>query len=323
MLNLRIYQINKDRDEKSMSFVRYESLERFQGTSQINSSIYDKVWEGEVNGSSLEDVYVTFNRYHPKNFKGHSLSVSDVVEIVSSPDIVGKIHYSKTDMSSEYTELAEYILAQERLREKGVDFEAHDYTGLNKPIIKSGFYFCDSFGFKEVEFEPEKTISAFEQDTNKIKVVVLNPGERAKIAEIDGSLEGMQKLVGGYIEPFYPYREEVCIVCNEEGKIDGLPLNRSVRDEVSGEVIDIIAGTAFICDCSGEKLGSLSEEQLKRYEKKHLLPEFFVRLNGHIVGRPYDPEMKASLDSRIQTAESKAQSGASSENSVSKEEPER
>lgn len=41
-------------------------------------------------------------------------------------------------------------------------------------------------------------------EEKKIKVVLLEPGKLARTAEIDASLAGMQKVVGGLIEPFYP-----------------------------------------------------------------------------------------------------------------------
>ena len=65
-------------------------------------------------------------------------------------------------------------------------------------------------------------------EEKKIKVVLLEPGKLARTAEIDASLAGMQKVVGGLIEPFYPFEEQVCIVCNEESKINGMRPNRSV-----------------------------------------------------------------------------------------------
>ena len=43
-------------------------------------------------------------------------------------------------------------------------------------------------------------------EEKKIKVVLLEPGKLARTAEIDASLAGMQKVVGGLIEPFYPLR---------------------------------------------------------------------------------------------------------------------
>lgn len=66
---------------------------------------------------------------------------------------------------------------------------------------------------------------------NGITVVMLEPGKMARKATIDSSLEGLQKAVGGYIEAFYPFEEMTCIVCNEEGKLNGMPLNRAIYSE--------------------------------------------------------------------------------------------
>lgn len=61
----------------------------------------------------------------------------------------------------------------------------------------------------------EATKGAFAMENEKmIKVVLLEPGKLARAVEIDASLAGMQKVVGGLIEPFYPFEEQVCIVCN-------------------------------------------------------------------------------------------------------------
>lgn len=81
-------------------------------------------------------------------------------------------------------------------------------------------------------------------------------------------------------------------VCNEEGKINGLPLNRAIRDEDTGDIADIIAGTFFICDCSGESFGSLSKEQQKRYLEKYRLPERFFRSRDGIESVPYKPQSR-------------------------------
>lgn len=66
-------------------------------------------------------------------------------------------------------------------------------------------------------------------DEKKIKVVMLEPGKLAHTAEIGTSLGDLQKVVDGLIEPFYPFEEQVCIVCNDEGKINGMSPNRSVK----------------------------------------------------------------------------------------------
>ena len=50
--------------------------------------------------------------------------------------------------------------------------------------------------------------------SNKINVVLCEPGKLARAATIEASLESYQKTVGGYIEAYYPFEEPVCIVCN-------------------------------------------------------------------------------------------------------------
>ena len=79
-------------------------------------------------------------------------------------------------------------------------------------------------------------------------------------------------------------------VCNDEGKINGLPLNRAIRDEDTNEIVDIIAGTFFICDCRKESFGSLSEEQQKRYLEKYRLPERFFLTRDGIEAVSYKPK---------------------------------
>ena len=96
-------------------------------------------------------------------------------------------------------------------------------------------------------------------EEKKIKVVLLEPGKLARTAEIGTSLEDLQKIVDGLIEAYYPFEEQVCIVCNEESKINGMQPNRSVKNE-DGVMVDFICGPAFICDCRGESFDSLSDE---------------------------------------------------------------
>ena len=231
-MDIKIYQINLSRDDDRIAFLGHSQLERFQESAEVNSRIYDKVFEGAVEADTLEGVYQMFNCDCPDGFRGHSLSVSDVVEIVGDKD--------------------------------------------------AGFYFCDSIGFQRVEFDPDQ---AQELGTGMLRIVLVEPGKVARVAEIDGSLEGMQKTVGGYIQAVYPFEETVCLVCNEEGKLQGLPLNRALRDE-DNSVYDIVAGTFFVCDCSTENFKSLNEEQLKRYTEKYKRPERFVQIDDQILAIP-------------------------------------
>lgn len=341
-MKIRIYQINMERDSDYVSFMPLESLQKNHGTESINSSIYDRIYETEVACCSLEDVYRMFNLEHPADYPGRSLSVSDVVEVMDEQD---------------------------------------------QQATQPGFYFCDSVGFHRVEFDPAQ---AQVKDTT-MRVVICEPGKLSRIAMIKPGLESLQSVVGGYIEPFYAFEEEVCIICNEEGKINGMALNRAVYVEkqpteisygelcrefreaeskgehrsglivftedsfadhyseesrtyavssqnkafqpgmggysifasaIDGsdplvrlehymaaeqggedgwvietcylkheekEIVDVIAGTFLICDCSGSDFGSLTQEQAARYAKEFRLPERFYREAGKVKAVPFDP----------------------------------
>ena len=81
-MDIKIYQINRTRDVDRIKFLGMDSLKDFRGIQDINSMIYDMVYQGNVEARDLEDVYRMFNTEHPLDFEGHSLSVSDVVEVV-------------------------------------------------------------------------------------------------------------------------------------------------------------------------------------------------------------------------------------------------
>ena len=88
----------------------------------------------------------------------------------------------------------------------------------------------------------------------KIDVVLVEPGKPAVMAEIGSDLDSLQRAVGGSIEAAYFYDDPIAIVCNEDGKNIGLPMNRAVKDE-NGEIMDIIVGKFFICGL-GEDVGA-------------------------------------------------------------------
>ncbi len=111
-----------------------------------------------------------------------------------------------------------------------------------------------------------------------------------------GILGELSENRGRVCRSLLSFEEPVCIVCNEEGKINGLPLNRAIYAEPDrGEMLDIIAGTFFICDCSGENFGSLSPEQLRRYTELFKYPEQFFRAGNDIKAVPYIPEKSGAL----------------------------
>lgn len=115
-------------------------------------------------------------------------------------------------------------------------------------------------------------------ENDKLKVLYIEPMKTPQIVEIDGDLESMQNLVGGYIEEYMPFEDEVAIVCNDEGKINGLEPNRGIFDK-EGELQDIICGPFFICyaPVESEKYLSLPDNLRKKYEEMFRHPEMITR----------------------------------------------
>lgn len=122
---------------------------------------------------------------------------------------------------------------------------------------------------------------------NKINVLLINPGEHPKRVEIDGDLKSLQAAVDGYIEVVYPFKDPVAVICNEEGKLRNLPLNRGLRDE-SGQLYDIISGSFLVVGLGEEDVSSLSPEMMVKYERLFYHPEVFINLNDKILCFPSD-----------------------------------
>ena len=57
-----------------------------------------------------------------------------------------------------------------------------------------------------------------------MKVIQKLPGEPAEIIEVENDLKALQKKVGGYIETV-TFARNACVICNEEGRLLGLPFN--------------------------------------------------------------------------------------------------
>jgi hypothetical protein len=115
-----------------------------------------------------------------------------------------------------------------------------------------------------------------------MEVVMVEPGKEARLAEIGSDLKSLQTAVGGYIEAAYFFDDPVALICNEEGKVYGMPYNRAVRDE-AGRVQDIIAGPFFVCGLGEESFCSLPKELQTKYLDMFKYPEKFLTIGGKIV----------------------------------------
>ncbi len=238
-MNIKVYQIDLDRDKKKVAFLPYSGIPRENGKEGIDSSIYRKQFEGQVSTDDLEDVFEMFNRGVPAGHSGRSMSVSDVVEVTDSRE--------------------------------------------NEP----GFYYCDSIGFRKVDFDAKMVLTP---ERDLMTVVMVEPGKEAYVTEIGRRLEDMQRAVDGYIETFYPGPDdEAVFICNEDGKLDGHRPNRAVYSK-DGEMTDIIFGPFFICGSDGERFASLPENLREKYTEMYRLPERFTRdFAGAIKAERYMP----------------------------------
>lgn len=117
-----------------------------------------------------------------------------------------------------------------------------------------------------------------------MKVVYIEPNKDAEIRNIGTGLKAMQDIVGGCIQAIYPFDDPIAIVCNDEGKMNGLELNRGLTYD-NGELYDIIAGTFFICLArpDSEDLEGLTDELASKYLKMFKEPEIFMTVNGKII----------------------------------------
>lgn len=210
-MHIRIYQINTDRDVNRVKFEPYNRIEK------MDSSLYDEVFDGYVEHQDLEGVFQQFNTEGHPIHRGHSLSVSDVVDVIDGAE-----------------------------------------------GVKSGTYYCDSVGFKEIDFDSSKT----QKSDNLMRVVYVEPNKPPYVAEIEDTLAGKQKAVKGFIEPVYIEDDDTCLICNEEAKLIGMEGNRRIGDGTS-----IIAGPFFVCGLGEEDFRGLTDEEVTKYMDRFKEPD--------------------------------------------------
>ena len=121
-----------------------------------------------------------------------------------------------------------------------------------------------------------------------MQVIVVEPKKKPMVQDIGSDLASMQKIVGGSIEAVYPFADPVALICNEEGKLLGLPLNRALRDE-DGTVYNIISGTFFLCAAptDSDHFEGLTDQQVKTYLERFAMPEMFLNVGGDLFVLPY------------------------------------
>lgn len=78
-----------------------------------------------------------------------------------------------------------------------------------------------------------------------MKVIVKEVGKAPQVTEIENTLDTLKELVGGYIETV-TLHDDVILICNEEGKLQGLPPNFAIGN-------DVIVGTVIFVSFDGKE----------------------------------------------------------------------
>lgn len=92
-----------------------------------------------------------------------------------------------------------------------------------------------------------------------IRALVKEPGKDAEVRQVKNELKAFQELVGGFIEPL-KFEHQSVLLCNEEGKLMGLPFNFPLWN-------DIIVGTAVIVGTDGDSFTDVSDQTIAVFGK--------------------------------------------------------
>lgn len=89
-----------------------------------------------------------------------------------------------------------------------------------------------------------------------MKVIFKEPGKAAEIRDIDGRLETLQNLVGGYIEPI-TLNNSMVVLCDENGKLTDKEPNIWLE-----RIKDVLMGNIVFIGTDGEEFTDFPEEHL-------------------------------------------------------------
>lgn len=164
-------------------------------------------------------------------------------------------------------------------------------------------YVLDSGDFTGVDF---KTVGEHElAETRTMDVLLVQPNAYPKKISVGTELEDLQAMVGGDIEVTYPFEDEVAIILNESGKINGLPLNRAIYTE-DGDMQDIYAGDFLVVGLTEDDFGSLTSEQMQKFEKQFHQPQMFVRMGHSIMAIPVPDDMVKKMEEKAAKTQEKS-----------------
>ncbi|MCM1219219.1 MAG: YodL domain-containing protein [Lachnospiraceae bacterium] len=199
-----IYQL---KDGDGMRDYHFEPYDRLQAAGlSVEAANYDLTYTAELTpGTSLEDIYTRFNIDHPADFKGHSLSVSDIVVLHQNGE--NTAHYVD---SFGYKEVPEFLQEQtpqltpdtrmtgEQIRTPRGSFSVTDMTAEQMKEAGYGLHHTSEDGkflimgngtqaFAVAAGQPESTRTAGELEAKA------RNGEQISLAEYAAALKAEQE----------------------------------------------------------------------------------------------------------------------------------
>lgn len=92
-MKVSIYQVKMSQDTLNIAFRDLTTVQT-KCDGKVPSEYYDRVYTGEVDAETMNEVYAIFNIRHPRGYRGRSLTQSDVVEVYEGD--VSRFYYCDT-----------------------------------------------------------------------------------------------------------------------------------------------------------------------------------------------------------------------------------
>ena len=269
-MRINIYQIDSDKDTNRVKFEGYEETLKYGG---INPAIYKCVFHGDVDGD-LEAVYCTFNHPdHPGTFQGHSLSLSDIIEVVDTETTpYGIVEYlSKDSDGNPYVDSRMFCDTQEEFDDEvwRCELNNEDISSfVLRNDIEVGSYFVDHVGFKKLdEFDTTKCA-----EMDGLRMLMIQPHRTPIVTFVREDIDDLQRAVSDHgedsrIQYTYPFDDDCMVLGNDDAKCIGMEGNRRFGES-------IYAGPIFITrDNHNSGLCSLTDEQVQKYSEMFAEPQ--------------------------------------------------
>ncbi len=237
-MKIKIYQMKIGTDTDNAVF---RGASELIVDGHVDETQYKCVFKGYMPASGLDDVYARLNEdLIPPTYQGRSMSVSDVL-VVEPDDLPEYYGLIRIDWPGERGTETHGFTDQEKMDDMkrlldsaGISYKADYVQDKHMKSVRPGAYFCDSIGWKELDFRENLA-----EDMDGIRVIRIEPGHPAYETCVKPDLRSLQNAVSDHGEPSlieisWPLSEPkgVLVIGNEEAKLIGMEGNRYIGHEL-------------------------------------------------------------------------------------------